>query len=492
MKQKLFSIRARKRILCLLLMAAAVLQMTTPFAAAADANTSFNKQTFDQPFCEWKRVTKKSDLPASADRWHPVIIGFENNGTEYYLDASSVTGDKVLTDNWTIKAKKWSDMMAIYRCPSLNDERITSFVTLGTSVTDIAIRYLTADDEEKRGDPTYLIGRNINWDQNEQVKENAAKQVLTKYGRSSANFDTVGSTWYNNCKGQYPVSFNQWSFITSDGSGKDYYNWELNEDKLRIISIADRAWDDCFYYNGDSVCIGNFASSNYTNGTFTVWIGTVKNLPTLNGSYTVPPDQLLNLDNDVLLREGSTLKVSPGATLTIDTTLYNNGTIENYGTIFLLEGGTIRTLCPTEDGKASQNCGKILCSGSQRQGEGNLVAFKNSSIILDEGANLFRAEAGATVELNGTMVCPNSFTLDNADFRIREQGMLISQYAMPSGFLKIKNIVMSTGFPGKPSSFNMTSPKMKEMNKTAVPKPYYTNGSCQFIIKGYFICLTQP
>ena len=529
MKQKLFCGRTR-RVLCVLLMLAAMLEISAPFASADDtqdkANSDFTKGCYDQFFCEWKRVTKKSDLPSRDNLWHPIIISYVYNGAEYYFDMSGsqfinrwpnrwVDADKQkYNGTYGFNSKKWSDVQTIYHCPSLNDKNINSFVTMGTSITNVAITYLTDNDEEDRKEPTYLIGRDVDWtnvrDEDGNIRKEAAAQVLVRcpvyrladaasftydeysdYRFEGVALDTINGNSYKLAEKTYK-GFNKWSFITKDSSDKDYYNWNLSDDKLRVVSIEDKDWDCCWVYEKQSVIFSDEETvMDYDNGEFTVWIGTVKNMPTLNSNFTVEENQMLNLDNDVMINEGVTLTISPGASMTIDTTLYNNGTIINYGTVFLLEGGTIRTFCPMVNGVASQNCGKLVCSGKKKRGEGNLVAFQNSTIVFDEGMNLFRVEEGAVVELNGTIVCPNTFVLDNADFRIRDKGLLICQYAMPNGYLTIDEMTIkkSALHSGELAS---TYPAMKEMNKKEVPVPYILTGSSCFFNDGYFAHLTEP
>ena len=496
--------RGTKRLLCLLL----ALMMTTgdalklfPPVEADAANGGMD--TTDRMLYKWHRVEKGSDLAQTVSgktTWVPVLIGYKaDNGTEYCLDlrgTETTTKNKFKAVNWTSKAKTNG-------YPSLCDSK-NEFWTLDDPLTDLAVFQLEAKDDGTEYFKTFLIGRNVNWGKitlseeqrlEEITKETAAAQILAcGYGYDDLDFTDITSDHYKKGKEWRKTSFRNWTIVGKDETAPNIKESNqpakgLNAGKMRIMAQHYNASDSCLVYEGDTVYSTNYSYYDYPAGEYCIWKGERTKMATLLHDYTIE-QSVLNIDSEMLIAEGVTLTIPAGSTLTIDTTLYNNGTIINYGTIFLLEGGCIRTLNPTKDGKTSQDCGKIICSGEKQQGEGNLVMFQNSSIILDEGKNLFALHRGAVAEINGTLICPNSFVLDNADIRIREKGKLISQYAITDRFLKVENMTFTK--KAAQSGAIEATPALKAMNKTAVPTPYYSAGSVKLTNEGYFAHLTDP
>lgn len=538
MKHGILQTKAAKRgvrsavclLLALMMTVSDTLKLFPPMEAEA-------LDTEEHTLYKWNRINAGTELAKlTADKrkqWVPVLIGYRaSDGTEYYIDLRTVTkGEKGYVDSRTsdlaartavlpangFLAANWTEKANTNDYPSLVDSN-REFWTLDDPLTDIAVFPSDQKDAEWGKYPTYLIGRNINWGDGKDDKTRldlitdvkSAEQLLILADSFVMNFDTEKGEGWKKGKEWRANSFKNWTFAGAGDQGtvsdKKCPDMNLKSGEFRIMAQHEDELDSNLKTKvvEENKVKRNYVSAeydsgyNYTDGIFSVWTGEKYNLTVLNKDHTVDPSlgvDLLNIKDPMLIKEGKTLTIMPGATLTIDTTLYNNGTILNYGTIFLLEGASIRTLNPMENGKASQNCGKIICSGSADNGrnftgEGNLITFQNSSIIFDEGANLFKVQNGATVELNGTMVCPNTFTLDNANIYIRPKGMLISQYAVSDRFTQIKDMTI-TRAASRDGKLSTTFPKMKEMNKSAVPQPFTTTGSCKFTNEGYFAHLTE-
>ena len=226
-------------------------------------------------------------------------------------------------------------------------------------------------------------------------------------------------------------------------------------------SIAMKHKDDTVYFENVA-----WDKNSYDNGDFILWVGTPVKFGTLrelesggsSNTDIVRSGLLLNLEDPMIIEEGHKLIVEPGAVLSISTDLYNNGIIENYGTVVVQPCASIRTLFPNELRRAirqegdtlgnliaaasrtdgpkktsnfSQLCGEIRCRGGTYNGmaaEGNLIVMRDAGIIFDEGPNLLQLEQGATMEINGTVICPNSLRLFDSDLYIRSNGTLYCQY----------------------------------------------------------------
>ena len=231
---------------------------------------------------------------------------------------------------------------------------------------------------------------------------------------------------------------------TEDDDGfvleRNEYAQYVEEGTVRIVYTIDGSdMDTTLQHKNDVIWAEDDGSWDYDDGLFVLWVGTPIKLSTIKASdaKTVPSGSVLNIDEYEYLEAGATLTVEPGAVLSIDGCLFNNGTILNYGTVILQPGASISTIwtSPGDKSKAALENGKkrgaIYCKGGPYNGmtaEGNLIVMAGAAISFEEGENLFRMENGAKLELNGTMLIPNSFVLSDSDLNIRRNGLLACQY----------------------------------------------------------------
>ena len=289
---------------------------------------------------------------------------------------------------------------------------------------------------------------------------------------------------------------------------KNKYAQYVSSGTVRIVMTIGGAWTDTdltLQHKNNVIWAEDDGSYDYDNGTFVLWVGTPVKLATVrakgtgNADVTVPGGSVQNVDEDLLIEANATLVVEPGAVLSIDANLYNNGTIYNYGTIVVQPGATISTLSP--NGGAS-SCGAICCKGGTYNGmnaEGNFLVMQGAGVAFEEGADLFRLENGATLELNGTMFCPNSFVVADSDLYIRRNGLLVCQYGReykhmlpteyqyyvePSSMFKT---LAETYYPMwygiKNETFLAFLPAARNTTKLA-PASFYVSGQYQIINDG--------
>ncbi|MBR1898824.1 MAG: hypothetical protein IJ825_08100 [Oscillospiraceae bacterium] len=147
-----------------------------------------------------------------------------------------------------------------------------------------------------------------------------------------------------------------------------------------------------------------------------VYLGEKLRFSAINGGTTVGPDSILSITpgryisdtgegepaTGVILPEGQTLTIEKGGVLSVSGQFINNGTIINYGTILIRDGGSIYPFLQGND-TANNGCGKILCSG------GDIIIKEGGALfagLQDEKKNLvpFRLDNGATLVNMGLMV----------------------------------------------------------------------------------------
>lgn len=546
-------------LLALMMTASDALRLIPPMevtaADTAAAEVSFTNHTLYR----WTRVTSGWDLDKrNANRnalWSPVLISYQwtdekNNKKEYYLDLRTVTQNKdgkyvdsrtpketprdgVLIDNWRFLATRWDSIASDKGYPKLTgnyDSNPNQFWTVDDPLTDLGVQK-TGNDQIFYASrfATYKIGRNIDWTNRHWAI--AAKQTLVCNGYSDVNFTEEGSDRYKYGKEWESYSFQNWGFDGyNDGKtvredlNKELPSWGLNKGEFRILAKHDSSRDSCLKPSENYVQ-SEYESSFVYDGKFSVWIGELYNLPTIEAvnknnesnkrlsgcvgpsdindvmpkvqaDLTVHSGTLLNIGNDVHIASGAVVVVEPGATMTIDATLFNDGTIINYGTIFVRGNGCIRPLAPRyPNGNYNYDAGKIICSGSTdngktRTGEGNLIMLKGSAAIFNPAYNLLTVKDGASVELNGTIFCPYYFTLADSDFHIRESGRLICQYSANDAAY---NCASPGFFAGTETAPGCSLTKVGySTGLDAYYTPFIQTGKSLFVNEGTFKNLSKP
>lgn len=502
----------------------------------------------DRVLYDWTECHSYRDLEKRKGEWVPVLITWHDGGNEYIL-----SGNKNFDSSYYLKGAGWNGMMNNQGYPSLNVNKVKKtdwknhafldhFWTLDDSVSNLAVWNLNKMDEEWGKMDTYLIGRNITWPEvGKEPTEKDAGQLLVYKGVGRAGFDVVDGTFYKEAKKAYPDTFRSWSIFDydealikcgwGDGLSTQPFDWMEDSDGQthvwRVNSFVNNGNNADLSHSGDLVYSTWHAFYSNSETNFHLWTGVRKTIPTvtrkgkvqmtgcmglmgeqtLNKSLSeVVPDAvvetgtLLNIDHDVLIEDGAVLLIQPGGVMTVDGNLYNNGTIINYGTIFVKGGGSIRPLGAATNSGGFEDIGtnyggdygRLICSGSTDNGktftgEGNLVVFKDGLVAFDDrGGNFFVVKDGASVELNGTIFCPGFFTLAGSDFHIRESGNLISQYKSTYRFADKELYTGARTF----KQYSVQKVSLDADWGTSIP--YYYTGDCNFINEGTFKRQTEP
>ena len=537
--------RGIKVALCLLLALLATASDALPIlpptevAEAAD-DPPAEKALRDHTLYKWTRVSHYTDISHLSNGWTPILISYQWTYTnkdkskttkEYFLK----TNGNYLTKHRYIDATEWGPIASDRNYPTLNggigdnfDKAQNTFWTVDDPLTDLYV-FCQYDYDVEYGDFwTFELGRNIDWSKG--WGEDSAGERLVCQGSDEVDFGSSDSEWFEDAEDWRELSFDQFLFISegdepSESSDRPAVN--LKKGEFRIYAEHDNARDSCLYPSGSQFHFGGFSSFDW-DGKFSVWVAQRINLPTFeavnamkNGrigcadslqdlnrftpDVTVYRNQLFKISDDVRIATNAVMVIQPGATVTIDATLYNDGTIINYGTIFIREGGCIRPCDPYNktkieggvDGPSTvydEGHGRLICSGKYNgklTGEGNLIMFKQSAIVFGAagfngyvgGSNMFIVRDGASVELNGMILSPNFIQLIDSDFHIRESGYLVCQLKLANRFTETKYFT---------TEFSDSSFAGEKMNTVTVPMPMYRTGSYQFVKDGKMYYLTDP
>lgn len=150
---------------------------------------------------------------------------------------------------------------------------------------------------------------------------------------------------------------------------------------------------------------------------------------TLMPDVTVPSGTTMKIEGHMILDEGCTLTVEPGAVLTVSGEFINNGTIENCGTVVLQPGAQMYSAMLS--GKSTGSCGSILCVGQHdnlfkfdREGEGNLVILDGAVLAMPDNESILVVGRGASVVNNGILVVPNSLLISDGELINTKNGVV--------------------------------------------------------------------
>lgn len=150
---------------------------------------------------------------------------------------------------------------------------------------------------------------------------------------------------------------------------------------------------------------------------------------TLMPDVTVPSGTTMKIEGNMILGEGCTLTVEPGAVLTVSDEFINNGSIKNYGTVVLQPGAQMYSAMLSDN--ASSSRGSIACVGQyddlfkfDREGEGNLLILDGAVLVLPNDQSILAIGKGASVVNNGILVVPNSLIMSDGELYNMKNGVV--------------------------------------------------------------------
>lgn len=166
----------------------------------------------------------------------------------------------------------------------------------------------------------------------------------------------------------------------------DFYG---RKDAIRIAETSNTKYVWCSF--DDHYSISETKNDNGERSLFNFWLGHFINVPGLgDGQYTVPSGGTLFVDDDVsLISDNATLTIEKDAVMYVKGKLYLNGTIRNYGTIIVEDGGEI--IIGYEN-----SVGKIYSEGGKNR-DGNMVIQKGGALELTS-VNNFSYQNGSFVQ----------------------------------------------------------------------------------------------
>ena len=165
-------------------------------------------------------------------------------------------------------------------------------------------------------------------------------------------------------KGEWDAfSSNDFEYDKKDGGGID--KWTIITGGGWGSYVSDPGWvqvirnksgnDVVFGRDSDSINCDS-SEGRETCEQFIMYLGEKVKFPTITKDYTITAGNTMSIPAGAILAEGVTLTIEPTAVLSVDNIFYNNGTIDNYGTIIVNNGGQIRPFCATDPAAGTINC----------------------------------------------------------------------------------------------------------------------------------------
>lgn len=310
------------------------------------SNAAVNPYLNTVTIYKWTRHQNSSTLPRD-NKEHPVLLVWPNGNTyRWWVDGSSAGKHKVNDKDHECFVSGNFPTDAEYPNPGSMTAEADSFYTLG-NVSNVFIEY-AGTDSSNGNQPKYKIGTTAfgtrkyldGWDRD------SGDEIIWQYdkNRTSNNSNQMN-----------------WTFVGSGGNRG--YSKNVKDRYFKVICNTSGA-DVCFCFDdsGNWLTTLEFGSDWDTMGQMQVYTGEKLTFSAITSDYTVTEaNGVFNVDGGVILWEGVTLTVMPGAVLSIDGTFYNNGTIHNYGTILVQDGSRVTRYMP----KDKLTAGQIICDGNK-------------------------------------------------------------------------------------------------------------------------------
>lgn len=166
-----------------------------------------------------------------------------------------------------------------------------------------------------------------------------------------------------------------WTVYLSSKDSKNYASFFVN------IEYRD---DPALYFNGTLYSNTKGYNSDYTK--FALYIGNITDFTVIQNDVTVGAGQTIRISNDggVALQDGCTLTIEDGGAALIGTYFLNQGTINNQGTIVVMDKGSLQPVYQT-GGTLNCDGGDMLITSKGRFMSGENMTLKNGATVLNQG-----------------------------------------------------------------------------------------------------------
>ena len=323
---------------CLVMSLPAVL----PHASAADAINDTVKMY------HWKKVKTQADIPTDGE-YHFMLV-WNCNNEDYYTcgstESSSVSkayAGKNVTDNLAICTFA-DDFYTFSDCGTWTLQYCNKDSNNGNmkrvKIKNTDGKYMWVDtDRDILG---YACDASLEWHDSGDPITICTSEVDCKYSRNTGS-------------GKVQIYYN-----VSSGDDGELLPYAASHTTSLKNLVYMRPNEDYNYYD------------------FTMYIA-YEETRNCMGSYTVKSGNTLQIPHDAILKPGSTLTIENGAIVSISGIFYNNGTIDNKGTLLIQKGGCIASM--DFDKNKYPAAGSIYCRGSKNT-QCDMLVLGGGAVIL--------------------------------------------------------------------------------------------------------------
>lgn len=399
--------RAAIAVLSVLLLAVPVLGITVRSAGNEPVYTT-------KTLYEWKQVLDQKDLGKNYNDY-VILVWKDSTGNKVYSYGSTITNDRV---EGAYEGKK-SLYVNITNGTSVN----STFITGSTEgLWKLKIDGTDGDNGDSyKGTFTVANGKklydNDNW-LNKFTDGGTSFVLATAHDKSCTYAKHIDSGF----TGGNGVAL----IHNRTGSSYDRYV-RTNGANLTITEYDFGDWldgDDEFYSCYGFLLYKLNARLNYS----------------ALDSFTVASGQVVQLKDSAFLKDGCTITVEEGGLLSVEGVFYNNGKINNYGTVVVGENSSLLSFDPL-----NADAGSISCYGSADGGEGTLIVQKGGRLVMPTEKSYLKMTKGSSLVNHGTIVIPGQMIVSGAYISCSADSYLFTQYKMTKNLGKMTTLKVKNG-----------------------------------------------
>ena len=194
-------------------------------------------------------------------------------------------------------------------------------------------------------------------------------------------------------------------------------------DRAYFVSIFDNISyrdDPALWFNSDGLLYSDTSGHNSDYTEYAMYIGNITDITAITKDIKVGAGQTvrISVDGGVALQAGCTMTIEKGGAAIVESIFFNQGTIKNYGTLAVIDGGSIQPVY--SDG------GSIACEG------GDILIMDGGRFMSGEDLTVSK---GSSVLNRGIFLCGGNFTLNDGTFITEDKGTSLFGYSiLPKNF----------------------------------------------------------
>ncbi len=190
-----------------------------------------------------------------------------------------------------------------------------------------------------------------------------------------------------------------------------------------FVSIFDNISlreDPALWLNSDGLLYSDTTGDNDDYTEYAMYIGNITDITAITKDVKVGAGQTvrISVDGGVALQADCTLTIEKGGAAIVESIFFNQGTIKNYGTLTVMNGGSLQPVY--SDG------GSLICEG------GDILIMDGGRFMSGEDMTI---KKGSSVLNRGIFLCGGNFTLTDGTFITEDKGTSLFGYSiLPKNF----------------------------------------------------------